>query len=242
MSVLLHTVEEQIRDLPVESQREIARETLKRLYNGSLFATARSLLEYKDMTLRTHGDMVNVLESDIPNKLIVMPRGTFKSSVSTVAYPIWLLNRNPNLRILIDSEVYTNSKNFLREIKAQLLREELTSLFGNYMTDTNWTEGEITIAQRTEHRKEASITCGGIGTVKVGQHYDVIISDDLNSMNNSETQEGLRKVITHYRMNRALLEPNGIYAIIGTRYSAGDLIQHVLDNELVLDSKGLIGG
>lgn len=176
--------------------------------------------------------MVRALESDKNRKLIVMPRGTFKSSIGTVAYPIWLLMNDPNERILIDSEVYNNSKNFLREVKSHITSPEFTSIFGQWQTDTNWTEGEITIAPRTSRSKEASITCGGIGTVKVGQHYTTIIGDDYNSGNNSETIEGRQKVIQHYKMNQAILEPNGKFVIIGTRYAVDDCIGFIMDNEI----------
>ncbi len=228
-------IDAQLESIPPEFRLRALKQALKLELQGSLYKTAKVLLGYRDVNHHTHGDMIRALESDAPRKLIVMPRGTFKSSVSTIAYPIHLLNKNPNLRILLDSEVYTNSKNFLREIKAHMLRTDLTDIFGEYMSD-NWTEGEITIKQRTAVLKEASITCGGVGTIKVGQHYDVIISDDLNSNKNSETPEGCQKVINHYRMNTAILEPGGIYVIVGTRYSALDLIQHVLDNEIMIQS------
>lgn len=171
-------------------------------------------------------------QESVKNKLIVMPRGTFKSSVGSVAYPIWRLLRNPNLRILIDSEVYSNSKNFLREIRAHLIgNQKLIGIFGEFKT-ANWNESELTIAQRTAIKKESSITCGGIGTVKVGQHYDLIIGDDLNSQNNSATQEGREKVITHYRMYTGLLDPGGEKVIIGTRYAVNDAIGHIVENEI----------
>ena len=181
------------------------------------------------MTPRTHGKIIRALESHTKRKLICVPRGTFKSSICSISYPIWLLLTNPNLRILIDSEVYTNSKNFLREIKAHLLNQELTQIFGQFKSD-NWNEGEITIAQRRVNKKEASITCSGIGAVKVGQHFDVIIGDDYNSPLNSGTPEGRRKVIDHFKMNMSILEPDGIYVIVGTRYSEDDLIGWIMKN------------
>jgi len=210
------------------------------IYRSSLYHTAKVLVGYTDTNRRTHGDMIRALESPSHRKLIVMPRGTFKSSIAVVAYSIWRLLRNPNERILIDSEVYTNSKNFLREIKAHLEGEEITTLFGNFKSNSGWSEGEITIAQRTKPYKEASITCGGIETVKVGQHYSVIIGDDLNSGNNSATPEMRKKVINHFKMNTAILEPDGTYVIVGTRYAVDDVIGFILENEVGDERKGLI--
>lgn len=216
------------------------RELIADQYRASLFKTCSHLLGMKDVNEQTHGDMLAALSSHTRRKLLVMPRGTLKSSIGVVGFSIWNLLINPNLRILIDSEVYTNSKNFLRQIKAYLESNELTGIFGEFKSDTNWSEGEITIRQRTKPDKEASITCGGIETVKVGQHYDIIIGDDLNSGNNSSTAEGCKKVISHYQLNTSILEPNGIYVIIGTRYSQNDLIQFILDQEI--EPRGLLGG
>ncbi len=220
-----------------EEQVEGIENTLREEYRRSLFVTCKVLLGYEDITKKTHSGMVAALESNSPRKLLVMPRGTFKSSIGVVGYSIWRLLRDPNERILIDSEVYSNSKNFLREIKAHLESEKLIQHFGEFKTDHTWNEGEITIQQRTKPYKEASVTCGGIETVKVGQHYTVIIGDDLNSGNNSATQEGRRKVLDHFRMNTAILEPQGTYVIIGTRYATDDLIGHILENEI----EGILG-
>jgi len=206
-------------------------EAVRALYRQSLYLTAKILLGYRDINWRTHGDMIHALEDETKRKLIVMPRGTFKSSLGSVAYPIWCLLREPNERILLDSEVYTNSKNFLREISQHLRSSRVTDVFGDFVGCT-WNEGEITIAQRTKVLKEASITASGIGAEKTGQHYDRIIMDDLNSPSNSETPEAREKVITHYKYNTAILEPHGTMALIGTRYAANDAIGFVLTNEI----------
>jgi hypothetical protein len=212
-----------IRDQFLEHKRQELR--------GSLFKLCH-FLGFKDVNQRTHDDIIYTLENGLNRKLICVPRGSLKSSIACVAYVIWLLIINPNIRILIDSEVYTNSKNFLREIKSHLEGSRLTALFGQFRTrDSVWNEGEIIIAQRTVVKKEASITVGGIGTTKVGQHFDVIIGDDYNSPNNTNTPENAQKVIDHYRYNISILEPGGIYVVIGTRYGENDLIGYILNNE-----------
>lgn len=190
-----------------------------------------SVLGFKDVNEPTHGEIIDCLESSCPRKLICVPRGCLKSSIACVAYPIWLLTRNPNLRILIDSELYSNSKTFLREIKAHLESSNMVNLFGPFRGET-WNESEIIINQRTVKKKEASITVSGIGATKVGQHYDVIIGDDMNSPQNTNTPENAKKVVDHYRMNTSILEPDGTYVVIGTRYSENDLIGYILQNEV----------
>lgn len=209
---------------------------IQKAYANSLWHVATDLLEFNEMTVRTHGPIIKTLENESKRKLICVPRGTFKSSIASVAYPIWLLINNPNLRILIDSEFYTNSKNYLRQIKTFMMSEKFQMYFGDWSTDV-WNEGEIIIKPRNKILKDPSIQAGGLGTTKVGQHYDVIIGDDYNSPANSETPEQRRKVVDHYQMNQSILETDGIYVVIGTRYSEGDLIGWILENELDLKNQ-----
>ena len=156
---------------------------MKKAIQRSLFVLATVCLGYKDVNPPTHRSIIAALENPITRKLICVPRGSLKSSLGCVAFPIWLLLNNPNLRILIDSELFTNSATFLREIRAHLQNPIMTSIFGEFKSKI-WNESEIVINQRTHPYKEASITVGGVGTTKVGQHFDVIIGDDYNSPQN----------------------------------------------------------
>lgn len=217
---------------PIPEQLELIKRLTQDTYKQSLYMTCKSLLGYKDITEVTHMGIIRALESANKRKLIVVPRGCFKSSIGVVGYSIWLLLNNPNLRILIDSELYSNSSTFLREIKGHLMNESITELFGQFESDMSWNESEIIIKQRTRNLKEGSITCSGIGAIKVGQHYDVIIMDDMNSNKNSATPEGRQKVIDHYRYTTSILEPKGTLVVIGTRYSADDLIGFIMSNEI----------
>ncbi len=200
---------------------------------------AKRFLGYKDLEWPVHGQFVKVFESAARRKLVVMPRGTFKSTLGSVAYPIWCLLRNPDLTVLLDSELYSNSKNFIREIKGHLQSERMTRLFGP-QEGPKWDEGEIILKSRRANRKEASITAGGIGTTKVGMHYDMIIADDMNSPQNSESPEKCQRVINHVRYNLNILNPGGEYVILGTRYAELDVIGFMLKE--VLGEKHLAEG
>lgn len=216
---------------------EETRHHLRNIFNNDLFLFCKLL--YKDVNRTTHKPICDAIMADTRRKLFCLPRGSFKSSIISIATPIWLLNRDPNTRIMLDSEVYTNSKNLLREIRSHLESTKLTAIWGDYRSNT-WSEGELTIKQRKQVYKEASLTCSGIETTKVGQHYNWIIADDMNSDKNSGTQEGRQKVIDHYRMLTSILEPDGTLCVVGTRYASNDLIGWVLDNEIAVKKPGLI--
>lgn len=212
---------------------------LRDLALSDFFLFAKHLVGYKDLEWDVHGKCIKTLESNAKKKLIVMPRGSFKSSLGSVAYPIWRLLKDPNLTILLDSELYTNSKNLLREIKGHFAHGSFIKVFGN-LVGSKWDEGEIIVNSRTRNRKEASITVGGIGTTKVGQHYDLIIGDDYNSASNSDSPEKCQKVIDHFKYNLNILNPGGEYLLIGTRYAELDVIGFLLST--VLDEKYLAEG
>jgi hypothetical protein len=216
-----------------------AQAVIQKELKGSLMHLARYGLGYKDINIKTHGGIIKSLESDSKRKLICVPRGCLKSSLACVAYPIWLLINNPNLRIFIDSELFSNSCTFLREIRGHLEGKLMTTIFGEFKSKT-WNESELIIAQRTKVYKEASLTAGGVGTRKIGQHYDIYIMDDMNSPDNTNTPEMAQKVIDHYRLATSILENEGTLIVIGTRYSENDLIGHIIRNEIENESKGLI--
>lgn len=201
----------------------------------NFFFFSKDFLGYKDLEWSVHGQFIGVFESPAPRKLLVMPRGTFKSTLGSVSYPIWRLLRNPDLTILLDSELYSNSKNFIREIKGHLQSEKMTKFFGSQV-GPKWDEGEIILKSRQANRKEASITAGGLGTTRVGQHYDLIIGDDYNSPQNSETPEKCQKVIDHVRYNLNILNPGGEYCFLGTRYAERDVIGFFL-KEILAEHK-----
>lgn len=185
-----------------------------------------------DVVEQTHGEVCEFL-SDRGKRLllIMMPRGSFKTTISTQAYAAWRLAQDPNLRILLDSEVLQNSLNNLGVIKRIFEgHARFRSLFGDY-TSKLWTQDHITIGKRTKITlKEPSVTASSIETVQVGPHYDEIICDDLHSEKNSRTREQVAQVVEHFRLLFNLLEPGGRMVVIGTRWSEFDLYGQIMEN------------
>jgi predicted phage terminase large subunit-like protein len=201
-------------------------------------------LNISDENRRDWGIFENNLSmNDLKKKfrLILMPRGTFKSTISTISFPLQLLLINPNIRILIDSETFDKSRAFMSEIRGHLesnekYRELFKCLHGIYPDSKKgtekWGDTEINVSARTKKAKEPNLSCSGVGVTKVGMHYDVIISDDLHSEKNVTNKEQIQQVIDHYKLNLSLLEPDGAMIVIGTRWDYLDLYQYIIDNEL----------
>lgn len=173
--------------------------------------------------------------------LLLMPRGSFKSSVVTVSFTLQYILNEPNARILLDSETFSKSKAFLREILDHLTsneayREVFRAIHGMYPFTTKssmklWTDSEVILPCRSRALKEPTISCAGIDVTKNGMHYDLIIADDLHSEKNVTSREQIQQVIDHYKLAFSLLDPGKPMIVIGTRWHELDLYQHIMDYE-----------
>jgi predicted phage terminase large subunit-like protein len=161
-------------------------------------------------------------------KLILMPRGSFKSSLVTVAYTLWTIVRDPSERTLIDSDIRANAKKFAGLVRWHLeSNERLRQLFGDLRRDPGWTEDYFTV-RRPHESKEPTVMTSGMDQVTVGLHFDRIICDDLVNNTNIGTREQLEKTVEHYRLLTPLLElpeinPRAEMLVVGTRWDDADL-------------------
>lgn len=231
-----------------------------------LFFLCKYILGYELMEEGVHGDLCKYVESlllqhqedweppktlDEPdnkydprnnNLLILMPRGTFKSSVVTIGFTLQNILNEPNVRILIDSETHTKAKVFLAEVKGHLetnslFRQVFHSIHGVYPDgvstkrnkDLLWTSAELVLASRTRPMKEPSIMAGGVDKTVTGLHFDLIIMDDLHSETNVTNKEQIDKVVAHWKLAYSLLDPGKPLIVIGTRWHFTDLYQEILD-------------
>lgn len=179
-------------------------------------------------------------KSPVIKKLLMVPRGCFKSTIASVALPLWASWHNPDLRIMIDSESMGTSKKFLAEqqgiLESAFFKTIVSDNEGNFLLEADkdraggLTEKTIIWKRRTIPAKEASIFCAGADTATTGLHPDIIIMDDLVSERNVTTPEQIEKVKQHYRLAFSLLEPGGILILIGTRYHMNDLYNDVLSD------------
>lgn len=177
-----------------------------------------------------HDDMEKFIKRPSRRKLMLVPRGHLKSSL-TKAFALQLLLNDPNHRILIANQVWDRARDMLYEIKEWLTsKTNLPQLFGNFVSG-RWREEEIVIAQRTKALSAPSIGTTGVEAEITSAHYDTIILDDLQGLQNSQTKEQRDKVKRFYRSLTAILEPGGQIIIPSTRWHFDDLYQEIMDQE-----------
>ena len=239
--------------------RQIALQKIALRCKTDLFFLCKFILGYDKMTEATHKELCDYTTSILPNPpelphdpnfdprknllLLLMPRGTFKSSVVTIGFTLQYLLNEPDVRILIDSETFAKSKAFLREIIGHLngnmqYREVFRAIHGVFPDgdgkrnkDLLWTDSQLNVASRKRERKEPTLSCAGIDVTKNGMHYDLIIADDLHSEKNVTNNEQIQQVIDHYKLAFSLLDPGRPMIVIGTRWHELDLYRHIIEFE-----------
>lgn len=198
-----------------------------------LYHFDKYILGYAEMEDHVHRPLCEFVKGGKNKKLIMMPRGSFKSSVITVGMCIQEMVLHPDIRILIANEKLSNAQKFLGEIKGHLTQNEyFRMLYGqldNTKDETVWNQSEIVISTRKKVFKEPTISTAGVDVTKVSQHYDLIIVDDPVSHNNVTTKDQIDKVLDWYKGLLSLLDPGGRIIIIGTRWDYGDLYGTLLE-------------
>jgi predicted phage terminase large subunit-like protein len=172
-------------------------------------------------------------------KMIQACRGSFKSSVCTFGYATWLIAKEYtetgacNIRILIGSEVLDLAKSFVRAAR-QIMEQEprWLDLFGDHRGDIKgrrWTDNGLTSRFRTLSRlKEPTISTIALDAPRAGNHYDVIIADDLETERASASREQIEKCWEFYRLMHSLLEPKGEMILVSTRWHYDDIYSRIL--------------
>jgi predicted phage terminase large subunit-like protein len=210
---------------------DLLREQKKEKALSDLFYFGKYVLGY-DFEEQPHRSYCNDLQnSERLSKLNLEPRGIFKTTI-TIAYVIWKIIKDPNIRVMIDCEDLSLSKSILSEIKTHFESNgELRILFGDFVGTKKWTEVQIIVGKRTKNRKDPTINTSSIEVNRTGAHIDLLIEDDLHSKFNSQTPEQIDKVEEHWRLNQSILDPGGEEVINGTRYAVKDLYGRIIEKE-----------
>ncbi len=208
----------------------ISIEEVRKACKESLHFLCTRFLGFKDWD-KIHDDIEKFLNRKSRKKLILVPRGHLKTSVITKAFSIQQVLRNPNVRILIANQVWDKAREMLYEIKQMFTdKSDLPKLFGSFVSD-RWREDDIVVRQRTIALAAPTIGTSGVEAELTSSHYDVVILDDLQGLQNYQTPEQREKVKRYYRSMMDLLEPGGLLVVVGTRWHLDDVYQYIMDEE-----------
>ena len=199
-------------------------QALKKLKNNmALFGKHCFPTALKKSTPSFHTNIYKDLGNEEKRRvLIAAPRGTAKSTVTTLIYPLWkaaFKKSNEELFIVIISESQAQSINFLSRIKYHLTYStQFKSIFGDLGPETaaKWTHTDIVLANGA--RMVAVGTGQRVrGFLQGDTRPNLIIVDDFESELNAYTPEARaknRKWLTEAVIPS--LSDEGKIAMIGT--------------------------
>jgi len=175
------------------------RKLYQKLYNNmALFGRYCLGTATKLATPPFHSEIYDNLRSDDDRTLIAAPRGSSKSTLVSLVYPLWRIafkKSNEELFIVIISESQTQSENFLARIKHHLMNSQVfIDLFGENGPGNarRWTNTDIVLKN--------GIRIIAVGTGQRVRGYiegdtrpNLIIMDDIESEKNANTREARKK-------------------------------------------------
>ncbi len=228
-------------------QKQLSQKVIQELAakgRKSLFFLTKAILGFDKFSVEIHKPLCDLIQDYEKNtrNCLILPRGWYKSTMATIAYPIWRAINNPESRGLIVQNTYTNACGKLGAIKQIFETNELFKLLYPEILPTRdhtWAKDAATVNRHGAY-PEATWEAAGTGTQKTGQHYDYIIEDDTVSPDKDNltgamlqpTQAEIEKAIGWFRLATPLLiEPvDSQRIVVGTRWAENDLLGFIIDN------------
>jgi predicted phage terminase large subunit-like protein len=217
----------------------------KDLFYFAKYILRKNLLREKPNREMAEKIMIRHQPEDQERKLICEPRGTYKSTLASIAYSVWRLSQNRNLSILIDSETDGQAKDLYLPAKEEMeINEILIKIWGEFKSN-RWNEHRLFVKGRTNIRRDPSLFHSGTETSINGVHPDIIICDDPCSDVNTQTIDQRDKTDNHCKLFTPLLDKKGELLYICTRWAmddqAGRMLKREKDTFSIISVKGCYG-
>lgn len=195
-----------------------------------------------------HNELDDVIGNELYKKIVITyPRGHGKSTHLSVAYPLWRIAKDHNLRILLVSASEAVSKSFMSEIIGHIENNEAYRGFAEFCDPlsmgvvpkmknyakmrSNWAGDSIIIARDQLNLKDPTINAVGLLGSILSKRADLIICDDIVNQENSATEAQRLKVIDWIDTTvRPVLVPEGRFMYLGNTWHQDDLVSRLLKN------------
>lgn len=179
--------------------------------------------------------------------LINVPPDHAKSTTFTVNYVIYLIHKNPGIRIVILSHTKQLAKNFIYEIKQKLTNPIYRDMHLRFAPEGGWKDPELPwsadriyvrgavkageLGGEDSIEKDPTVQALGWGGSIYGTRSDMIVMDDVIDTKNAAEFEKQMVVLEREVESRLPSddEGGGLLAILGTRVSPNDLYKSLQD-------------
>lgn len=165
------------------------------------------------------------------HKMVLWPRGSFKTQYFGVGNTAAEIAKNQNIRILYSSETNHQAVKPVELVKDVVDSQWYRERFGVHRGD-HWVGGQFTSALRTAHHlKDPTLLAAGVGEVQTGSHWDLVIWDDVCSQKNTATPQAVEKLWGWAGEIMAQLDPGCRLLILGTLHHFADIYCRIQKDE-----------
>ena len=170
--------------------------------------------------------LMRMYRGDYKKLTVSMPPRHSKSSLITLAFPLWLICRDPTLNIMVINSTFTLSESF--GIRIRDLFEVYGDQLGLRVSDKKHASGWLMFEDLDGNLTGGSIRLIGIGGQITGFDADWIIVDDLVkgvSDCTPTTLETTREYFDGVIMQR--VEPHTRLIVLGTIWHSDDILSYI---------------
>jgi hypothetical protein len=269
------------RDFLVANGQEVSPENLRLavdyrfLFQTNLYSLCHLLEKYNQVTVRTHEEICNSFfvrkdptyisfeafanqYTDLKERMLLTPRGSFKSSCGMVDIIQWILCF-PAITILMLTGVYKLASDFVGEIKQHFtldengvdskgkptygprkIQDKETGEWSTSAFQVLFAEHSVKPSDGTQFEfdspaggdaREPSVRAASIEQSLSGMHFCILCLDDVITNENSMTVDRMVNVNKQISVNKALLHSYGFCMYLGTWYHDLDFYGEALKQE-----------
>ena len=170
--------------------------------------------------------------SDAARLVLMAPVEHGKTTLASVALPLWTLGNAPDSRIALVSETHTQAARPLAALREHILRNpRLREVFPNLRpargARERWSDSEI-VVERPCASKDPSVIALGVNGPLLGARLDLAILDDVCSFENTFTASQREKVIAWFRSTLVgRVVSTGRVIVVGTPWHREDLLHQL---------------
>jgi hypothetical protein len=169
------------------------------------------------------------------HRLVLWSRAFYKTT-STVVEMAQIIINFEDVSIMIMQSTVPKSRELLAQLKGHFdgtnPHSKLSTLFPEFCKDKLGTINAFTVPTRTRSRKDPTVFVASPKSSKAGLHPDVGFFDDLVTEQNYLNPELLKKTIEQFSHYTPLVNNGGYFYVTGTRYTFGDLYEHLIRTNL----------
>ncbi|MBX7086673.1 MAG: hypothetical protein K1X70_09610 [Leptospirales bacterium] len=154
-------------------------------------------------------------------------RNSFKTTCVTVVGAIWTMLYYPETTILIVCKADQTAQAILSEIAGHYDRDPLRNLYRllgvpQPKSKDRWNQHGITLSTKQRSSKENNIDALGLGSSITGRHYDLVICDDIVTMDDRISRAEREYTKRWVGEIKNIVRPSGHIAYVGTPWHPED--------------------